>query len=206
MKAGDNKDFWQRMAKSYGPFMKHSGKLYDAICERMRPVLTRDMNVLELACGSGQLSFRLAGCVRLWEATDFSENMIAEARRKPRSSRLHFSVQDATALPYAPDSFDTVVISNALHIMPRPELALAEISRVLKPNGILYAPTFVHGRGAGFRLRTRLLTLVGFKVYFKWTSEGFERFVSEHNFQIRQAALLGGSLAPLCYLEARVQK
>ncbi len=206
MKAGDNKEFWQRTAKSYGPLMKHSGKLYDAICERIRPGLTREMNVLELACGSGQLSFRLAGRVRLWEATDFSENMIVEARKKPRSSRLHFSVQDATALLYAPDSFDAVVISNALHIMPHPELALAEIKRVLKPGGILYAPTFVHGRGAGFRLRAWLLTLAGFKVYFKWTAEGFERFISEHNFQIRQTALLGGSLAPLCYLEASVQK
>lgn len=206
MKAGDNKEFWQRTAKSYGSFMKHSWKLYDTICERIRPGLTREMNVLELACGSGQLSFRLAGRVRLWEATDFSENMIVEARKKPRSSRLHFSVQDATALLYAPDSFDAVVISNALHIMPRPELALAEIRRVLKSNGILYAPTFVHGRGTGFRLRTRLLTLAGFKVYFKWTAEGFERFISEHNFQIRQTALLGGSLAPLCYLEASVQK
>ena len=206
MKAGDNKDFWQRMAKSYGPLMKHSGKLYDAICERIRPGLTRDMNVLELACGSGQLSFRLAGRVRLWEATDFSENMIAEARKQPRSSRLHFSVQDATALPYAPNSFDAVVISNALHIMPRPELALAEIRQVLKPGGILYAPTFVHGRGAGFSLRTRLLTLAGVKVYSKWTAEGFERFISEYNFQITQTALLGGSLAPLCYLEASVQK
>ncbi len=206
MKAGDNKEFWQRTAKSYGSFMKHSWKLYDTICERIRPGLTREMNVLELACGSGQLSFRLAGRVRLWEATDFSENMIVEARKKPRSSRLHFSVQDATALLYAPDSFDAVVISNALHIMPHPELALAEIKRVLKPGGILYAPTFVHGRGAGFRLRAWLLTLTGFKVYFKWTAEGFERFISEHNFQIRQTALLGGSLAPLCYLEASVQK
>ena len=206
MKAGDNKEFWQRTAKSYGSFMKHSWKLYDTICERIRPGLTREMNVLELACGSGQLSFRLAGRVRLWEATDFSENMIVEARKKPRSSRLHFSVQDASALPYAPDSFDAVVISNALHIMPHPELALAEIKRVLKPGGILYAPTFVHGRGAGFRLRAWLLTLAGFKVYFKWTVEGFKRFISEHNFQIRQTAPLGGSLAPLCYLEASVRK
>ena len=83
MKAGDNKEFWQRTAKSYGSFMKHSWKLYDTICERIRPGLTREMNVLELACGSGQLSFRLAGCVLLWEAADFSENMIAEARESP---------------------------------------------------------------------------------------------------------------------------
>lgn len=129
--------------------------------------------------------------------------MIAEAKKRPRSSRLHFSVQDATALPYAPGSFDVVVISNALHIMPRPELALAEIGRVLKSEGTLYAPTFVHGKGAGFRLRARLLTLAGFKVYSKWTAEGFERFISEHSFQVTKAVKLGGSLAPLCYLEAR---
>ena len=55
MKAGDNKEFWQRTAKSYGSVMKHSWKLYDTICERIRPGLTREMNVLELACGSGQL-------------------------------------------------------------------------------------------------------------------------------------------------------
>ena len=205
MKTEDNKEFWQRMAKSYAPFMKFTGQLYDEICKRIRPNLTKDMNVLELACGSGQLSFRLAGCVRLWEATDFSENMIAEAKKQPRSSRLHFSVQDATALPYAPSSFDAVVISNALHIMPNPELALAEIGRVLKPEGTLYAPTFVHGKGAGFRLRARLLALAGFKVYSKWTAEGFERFISEHNFQVTQAVKLGGGLAPLCYLEARVK-
>ena len=39
--------------------------------------------------------------------------------------------------------FDAAVISNALHIMPEPEKALAEIRRVLKPGGILIAPTFM---------------------------------------------------------------
>ena len=77
---------------------------------------------------------------------------------------------------------------------------------MLEPGGSLFAPAFVDGRGAGFRLRARLLALAGFKVYSKWTAEGFERFISEHNFKIRQTALLGGSLAPLCYLEASVQK
>lgn len=206
MKMGDNKEFWQRTAKFYAPFMERNGRLYGEICKKIRPSLARSTNVLELACGSGQLSFRLAECVRLWEATDFSENMIAEAKKQPCSNRLHFSVQDATDLPYASDSFDAVVISNALHIMPNPELALAEISRVLKPEGTLFAPTFVHGKGAGFRLRARLLALAGFKVYSKWTAEGFERFISEHNFQVIQAVRLGGSLAPLCYLEARAKK
>ena len=68
--------------------------------------------------------------------------MIRKAKAKAHSARLYFSVQDATKLPYTLETFDAVVISNALHIMPEPEKALAEIRRVLKPGGILIAPTF----------------------------------------------------------------
>lgn len=65
MKAGDSKDFFAEDCKILRPFLKHSGKLYDSVCEKIRPGLTRDMNVLELAWGGGQLSFRLAESVRL---------------------------------------------------------------------------------------------------------------------------------------------
>ncbi len=68
----------------------------------MRPFLKRDMDVLELACGTGQLSVPLSPCVRSWEATDFSAEMIRQAKKQVHSSRLHFSVQDATKLPYGP--------------------------------------------------------------------------------------------------------
>ena len=126
-KQTDNKQFWQRWASCYGPLMQSSEPLYAAIAQQMQPHLTPEMNVLELACGSGQLSFRLSRLVRDWEATDFSPKMIAQAKLKPRGAGLHFSVQDATSLPYADETFDAVLIANALHIMPRPEKALAEI-------------------------------------------------------------------------------
>ena len=100
-KQTDNKQFWQRWASCYGPLMQSSEPLYAAIAQQMQPHLTPEMNVLELACGSGQLSFRLSRLVRDWEATDFSPKMIAQAKLKPRGAGLHFSVQDATSLPYA---------------------------------------------------------------------------------------------------------
>ncbi len=200
----DNKIFWQRFAWAYGPIMeKSSARLYRDICDRIRPELNRDMNVLELACGTGQISFSLSGRVRLWEATDFSEAMIAEAKKKNTSRRLYFSVQDATALPYATESFDAVVISNALHIMPHPEKALSEIRRVLKPNGLLFAPTFVHGEGTGFRARVRLMELVGFRTYHKWDAGAFVEYLSDHGFAIFDQTVLGGSLAPLCCAAAK---
>ena len=199
----DNKQFWQKTAGLYAPFMKSSDQLYADICKRMEPHLTRRMNVLELACGSGQLSFRLAAKVQLWEATDFSENMIEEAKKQGRSRRLHFSIQDATNLPYAPETFDAVVIANALHIMPKPERALAEIFRVLKPGGLLFAPTFIHGEGAGLRLRSRILELAGFRAFSKWSEPEFADYIHDHGFVVRKHECLGKGIAPLCYLEAQ---
>lgn len=122
----DNKGFWDRWAGRYDRFMSGDKDTYARIVNRMKKKLNRSMDVLELACGTGILSVQLAGNVKMLEATDFSEEMIKQAKQKCHSSRLHFSVQDATALPYAPETFDVVIISNALHIMPSPEKALAE--------------------------------------------------------------------------------
>ena len=116
----DNKQFWERFSRHYAGFMRRSQATYQQICKAMRPFLKRDMDVLELACGTGQLSIPLSPCVRSWEATDFSSEMVRQAKKQVYSSRLHFSVQDATKLPYGPESFDAVVISNALHVMPHP--------------------------------------------------------------------------------------
>lgn len=199
--ASDNQAYWQRTAKLYAPFMRSSSRLYEDICRRIAPHLTAEMDVLELACGTGQLSFPLSGRVSNWEATDFSPNMVAEAqRRQPHSEQLRFSVQDATALPYAAGSFDAVVISNALHIMPRPEAALEEIHRMLKPGGWLFAPTFVHGEASRARLRTRLMRLTGFHTYSSWSAEDLVSFVSQRGFAVIEHESLGSVIAPLCCL------
>ena len=155
-------DFWQGMAAHYTKFMRRSAPVYAEICNRIRPHLTRDMNVLELASGTGQLSFPLSPYVRLWEATDVSSSMIAEAKKRTGSSRLHFSVQDAAHLPYVSETFD-VVIANALHILPEPDRVLREARRVLKPGGWLFAPTFVHAGGKLARLRTWGMERTGFR-------------------------------------------
>ena len=44
--------------------------------------------------------------------------MLAEARKGEHPANLTFQQADATALPFEDDSFDAVIISNALHIIP----------------------------------------------------------------------------------------
>ena len=97
-------DFWQGMAAHYSKFMRRSAPIYAEICNHIRPHLTRDMNVLELAWHRPAV-LPLSPYVRLWEATDASSKMIAEAKKQTGSSRLHFSVQDASRLPYASETF-----------------------------------------------------------------------------------------------------
>ena len=195
--------FWQRMARHYTTVMGRSAPLYREVCSRIRPHLNRDMNVLELACGTGQLSFPLSPYVRLWEATDFSSNMIAEAKRQVASSMLHFSVQDAADLPYAPETFDAVVIANALHILQEPDKVMAEIRRVLKPGGWLFAPTFVHGGGRLAGFRTWCMERTGFHVYHPWNAGEFLSYLSRQDFWVVEHALLGKQTLPLCYAACR---
>lgn len=184
--------------------MSGDGEMYAQIVNRMKKKLNRNMTVLELACGTGLMSVQLAGSVKMMEATDFSEDMIKQAKTKSNSSHLHFSVQDATDLPYTNETFDAVIISNALHIMPNREKALSEIRRVLKQDGILIAPTFTAAGSLSGRIRIRIMELSGFKVFHKWTPDEYIKFLLDNGFTITDSEIYNGGLT-LTYTEAKIK-
>lgn len=194
---------------------KAAGRYRDVVCKGQRKrcayrrmlqeicgYLNRDMNVLELAAGPGILSQKIAVKCKSLEATDFSPEMIAEAKKYKTSCRLHFSVQDACSLPYAPDSFDAVVIANGLHIIPNPKLALENIRRVLKPDGILLCPTFTHETGRK-NLWERVLELAGFQTCSRWSSEGFVNFLKANGMEILSENRIEGHFFPITFVAAR---
>lgn len=109
--------------------------------------------------------------------------------------------QDATQLKYKDNSFDVVVIANALHIMPEPDKALFEIHRVLKENGILFAPTFVYEEGYS-KFFIWLMEKAGFKTFHKWTKKEYENYVSNKGFLIKNSLLEKGKPLPECILIA----
>lgn len=139
----NSQNFWDKNAGRYDRFMRKDAAAYEQMYELLRPVV-RHKTVLELATGTGVIAKNIVNSAAHIEATDASPEMIAEAKRDNRSAKLHFSVQDMFHLPYADESFDVVIVANALHIVPEPEKALAEIRRVLKDDGVLVAPTFTH--------------------------------------------------------------
>ena len=196
----EHKDFWDKNAGRYDRFMRKDRAAYDEMYALIRP-LVRHKTVLELATGTGLITKHIVNAAAHIEATDASPEMITEAKRDTRSAKLHFSVQDMFCLPYAEESFDVVIVSNALHIVPQPEKALAEIRRVLKDDGVLIAPTFTHaGNSFSGKVRAFFMKRVGFPLHSKWTSEEYLRFLQQNGWTVRKSAVLKASF-PLTYAE-----
>ena len=196
----EHKNFWDKNAGRYDRFMRKDRAAYDEMYELIRPVV-RHKTVLELATGTGLIAKHIVNAAAHIEATDASPEMIAEAKRDNRSAKLYFSVQDMFCLPYANQSFNVVIVSNALHIVPQPEKALAEIRRVLKDGGVLIAPTFTHaGNSFSGRAKAFFMKLAGFPLHSKWTSEEYLRFLQQNGWTVRKSAVLKASF-PLTYAE-----
>ena len=196
----EHKNFWDKNAGRYDRFMQKDRAAYDEMYVLIRPVV-KAKTVLELATGTGLIAKHIVNAAAHIEATDASPEMIAEAKRDNRSAKLHFSVRDMFRLPYADKSFDVVIVSNALHIIPQPEKALAEIRRVLKNDGVLIAPTFTHGNSTlRGRLKLFFMKLVGFPLNSRWSSADYLAFLRQNGWTVRKSAVLKGSF-PLTYAE-----
>ena len=195
-----HKNFWDRNAGRYNRFMRKDRVAYDEMYELIRPVV-KAKTVLELATGTGLIAKNIVNAAAHIEATDASPEMIAEAKRDNRSAKLLFSVQDMFRLPYVEESFDVVIVSNALHIVPQPEKALVEIQRVLKEDGVLIAPTFTHaGNSFPGKVKVFFMKLAGFPLRSKWTSEEYLRFLRQNGWAVRKSVVLKASF-PLTYAE-----
>ena len=125
------------------------------VVRKLKPLLTKDARVLDVGCGTGDLS------IELFEKTaaqvtglDFCRPMLTLAQAK--APRLAFIEGDALRLPFADASFEGLTIGFALRNLASVEDGLGELLRVLKPNGVVAILEFSQPVGGLFR------RLVGF--------------------------------------------
>jgi ubiquinone/menaquinone biosynthesis C-methylase UbiE len=89
---------------------------------------------LDVGAGAGALAFALAPLVAEVVGVDREPELLARARHRAPAN-VTFVEGDATALPFEDASFDLVGTLRTLHHVHRPELAVAELARVLRPGG-----------------------------------------------------------------------
>ena len=123
---------WQRAAAEYdATFARASTPFVEVLLDAAG--VSAGMRVLDLCCGTGVVTAAAAERGAEVVGLDFSPAMLTEARQ--RHPHLRFDKCDAEALPYADASFDAAVSNFGIHHVPRPERALAEALRVLRPSG-----------------------------------------------------------------------
>lgn len=99
--------------------------------------------LLELGCGNGKLWQENRIDLRNREIflSDISEGMVEEVRKK-LGSDFNCIVADAEKIPFKDEYFDSIIANHVLFYLNDLNLGLKEISRVLRPNGILYCSTY----------------------------------------------------------------
>jgi SAM-dependent methyltransferase len=105
-------------------------------------------SILDLGCGDGQLTERLAASGAQLTGVDLSPQMIAAARARGVDAREG----SAESLPFADRSFDAVFSNAALHWVRNQDAMMAEVRRVLKPGGRFVAEMAGHGNLAAMRV------------------------------------------------------
>ncbi|SFM61493.1 bifunctional demethylmenaquinone methyltransferase/2-methoxy-6-polyprenyl-1,4-benzoquinol methylase UbiE [Shimia aestuarii] len=104
--------------------------------------------LLDVAGGTGDISFRFLKRAGHGHATvlDLTEPMLVEGRKRAEADQmadsLNWVVGDAMALPFEDNTFDVYTISFGIRNVTRPQEALNEAYRVLKPGGRLMVLEF----------------------------------------------------------------
>ncbi|MEL7301175.1 MAG: bifunctional demethylmenaquinone methyltransferase/2-methoxy-6-polyprenyl-1,4-benzoquinol methylase UbiE [Pseudomonadota bacterium] len=118
----------------------------DAMMDWLAP--RRGQRLLDVAGGTGDIAFRFLARAGAGHATvlDLTEGMLVEGRQRAEAERmsgqLDWIVGDAMALPFEDASFDVYTISFGIRNVTRPQEALNEAFRVLKPGGRLMVLEF----------------------------------------------------------------
>jgi demethylmenaquinone methyltransferase / 2-methoxy-6-polyprenyl-1,4-benzoquinol methylase len=148
----------------------------------------RDIRVLDLCCGTGDMSFALwrkarAASPAIWGA-DFSHTMLQLALQKSVGTPLGWIEADALQLPFPDSHFDLVTSAFGFRNLADYDAGLGEIVRVLRPQGECGILDFGHPEGLIGKL---------YRIYFKHVLP-------------RIGTLISGIRGPYSYLPASVER
>jgi SAM-dependent methyltransferase len=97
------------------------------------------MDVLDVACGTGNLAIPAARLGARVTGVDIAENLLTQGRERAAAENLNVTFQygDAEQLAFPDASFDVVVTMYGAMFAPRPEVVARELARVVRPGGLI---------------------------------------------------------------------
>jgi ubiquinone/menaquinone biosynthesis C-methylase UbiE len=131
----------------------------------------RDKDILEVGCGTGLVLMRLRKFARSVKGVDLSPGMLEKAKARGFDA----VVGSATELPFADESFDVACSFKVLAHVPDIEKALDEMTRVVRPGGVVIAEFY---NPTSFRGLAKRLAPPGRIAEGKHEDEVFTRFDS----------------------------
>ena len=148
--------------------------------------------ILDLGCGDGQLTQRIAANGATVVGVDTSPEMVAAAR----ALGIVAMEANAESLPFSDHAFDAAFSNAALHWVLNQDAMLAQVRRVLKPGGRFVAEMGGHGNIAAIRVALAAVLARhgcdgrgGGPNYYP-TPESYAERLVQHGFKVQQIALI----------------
>ena len=161
----------------------YNGKVFRGIAEEIKNYVGADDTVLECACGTGLLSVPMAEKCKSLTATDYSDGMLRQAKKKLKGfSNVKLDKVSIFELPYKNGSFDVVVAANVIHLLDKPQTALNELKRVCKPNGKIIIPTYINKQKKNSTIAANLLAKIGVDFKRQFDLEEYKNFFASFGF------------------------
>jgi ubiquinone/menaquinone biosynthesis C-methylase UbiE len=128
----------KRFGETAALIAEHQDRRTAETSERLHRLLdtSGEERALDVGTGAGEIAIALAPFVREVVGIDIVPELLAEGRKRAPAN-VELLEADATALPFVSGSFDIVATARTLHHVPRPELVLAEMNRVLRVGGTM---------------------------------------------------------------------
>jgi SAM-dependent methyltransferase len=145
------------MAGDFGQIAQYSAHAAEEFASRLP--ITPNMRVLDVACGTGNLSIPAARQKATVTGVDIAPNLLEQARKRAAREGLEiqFDEGDAEQLPYEDASFDLVMSMFGAMFAPRPDRVAAELTRVCRSGGRIAMANWTAEGFAGqmFRLNAK---------------------------------------------------
>lgn len=142
--SGQEGKFWDRMAENYSKQPIADEAAYQKKLQITQQYLKKDMNVLEIGCGTGGTSIIHSPHVKHILATDYSAKMIEIAKGKAQDANIknvEFQQVSIDRLKLPDESQDVVLGLSILHLLKNRDEAIAKTHRLLKPGGLFVTST-----------------------------------------------------------------